>query len=162
MANVEQRTKLTLKDIGEPSRVKSSAEKALYLGRLVGVAAKFVERKSADGMEVFEGLAGNFRIVPDDPNFPTLESGVLFIPDAFHNMCAGNLRDAQKTDPAATVTFAFDVAAVKANNPAGYSWSFLPVIENPNAKNPLDDILKALPPPPKGVAALTDGTKAKK
>jgi hypothetical protein len=140
-----QRTKLVLKDLGEPSLIKAEAEsvRTLLLGTIIGTATGFVERKSADGEEKFEGLAGQFRSIPADPKRDELESGVLFIPDAFHKMIAVALRDQLKADPNATISFGFEVSSIRANNPAGYSWDFKPMIEA-KAENPLDALLGEL------------------
>lgn len=138
-----QRTKITLKDIGEPALVKTlpPAEHQYVLGTLIGIASKFVERNSPDGQDKFEGLGGTFRVIPADPQRDELESGILFIPDAFHNMIASVLRKGQDNDPNFEVKFAFEVSSVKANNAAGYSWDFKPMIENA-AENPLDNFIE--------------------
>jgi hypothetical protein len=140
-----QRTKLVLKDLGEPSLIKAEAEgvSTLLLGTIIGTASGFVERKSADGEEKFEGLAGQFRSIPADPKKDELESGVLFIPSAFHNMIAGALREQQRADANATISFGFEVSSIRAKNPAGYSWDFKPMIEA-KAENPLDALLSEL------------------
>lgn len=158
-----QRTKLTFKDIGEPALIKAQPEtvKSLPLGVLLGIAEKIVERQSPDKTETFEGLGGQFRVVPTDKTKDELEAGVLFIPEAFFNQIAGTLRAAQKTDPNATVSFAYEVSAIRANNPAGYSWDCKPMIESATA-SPLDLLIdqnrasldksaafKALPAPDK-------------
>lgn len=137
-----QRTKIVLKDLGEPAMIKALPEdvRILMLGTIVGIASGFVERKSPDGTDVFEGLAGQFRSIPADDKRDELESGVLFIPPAFHNMVAATLRKMLDADPKAQVRFAFEVSSVRANNPAGYSWDFKPKIEA-EAGNPLDELL---------------------
>lgn len=137
-----QRTKLVLKDLGEPAMIKAQPEnvRTMVLGTLVGIASGFVERKSPDGVDVFEGLSGQFRSIPADATRDELESGVCFIPEAFHNMIAAPLREMLKNDANAQLRFAFEVSSVRANNPAGYSWDFKPKIEAETA-NPLDDLL---------------------
>lgn len=147
MTNFAQRTKITLKDIGEPAKVKTlpAGQERYVLGVLLGIATDFVERQSPDKSETFEGLAGQFRVVPaEGSDTEPLESGVLFIPAAFHNMVAESLKAAKATDPAATLNFAFEVASIRANNPAGYSWEMLPLIENA-AENPLDKLVASIP-----------------
>lgn len=141
-----QRTKLTLADIGEPAAVKTlpAGQDKFMLGTLVGIASGFTERTSPDKSQKFEGLAGMFRIIPSDTNRDELESGILFVPDAFHNLIAEKLRAAQGSDPKAEIRFAFEISSIRANNPAGYSWDFMPVIEN-EGENPLDQLVAALP-----------------
>jgi hypothetical protein len=141
-----QRSKITLKDMGNPSMIKGmSAEQLaptkgrLVLGYLLGKASSFVERTQPNTAEKFEGLSGAFALMPADPEAEELESGVLFIPDAFHNLIAVKLRELQKTDPAAECEFVFEVAAIKAGNPQGYSWDFKPAKEFAGA-HPLENL----------------------
>lgn len=140
-----QRTKLVLKDLGEPAIIKTQPEtvRTYILGTLGGIATGFVERKSPDGLEKYEGLAGQFRSIPSDPEKDELESGVLFLPDAFHGMIATPLKAMLANDPNANLRFAFEVVVVRANNPAGYSWEFKPKIEAA-AANPLDELFDNL------------------
>jgi hypothetical protein len=172
MALRSQRTKLVLKDLGEPAMVKnmtpeqvaaSISESGVHryvMGRLVGIARGFVERRSEKDGEIFEGLSGMFRVVPADPAREELESGVLFIPDAFHNMVADALRPLKAQDVNASVTFAFEISSIRAENPAGYSWDFKPLIENA-AGNPLDGVFAALPSPEQ-LKQLTDESRAER
>lgn len=160
--NRAQRTKITLADIGVPSAVKAMTPEQLaksggklVLGRLIGIAGKFVVRKSPKDQTEFEGLGGSFRVIPADPAAEELESGVMFIPDAYHNMIAGQLRKAQENDAGATVSFSFQVSAIPAKNPAGYSWEFLPLLK-PAGTNALDDLWTETVKlaPPKGAARI--------
>lgn len=161
--NRSQRTKLTLADFGDPSRVKAETgpdaeavaknKGKLSLGVLIGIASKFLERKSVKDQQVFEGLGGQFRIIPADKAREELESGVLFVPDAFHNMMASALRKAQATDPNATVKVAFQVNVIKAKNPAGYSWDFMPLTP-PDAANPIDELISDVAKLPLGKQLL--------
>lgn len=143
-----QRTKLALKDLGEPAMIKTLPEKeqakGYFLGTLAGIATGFVTRKNPkDETEVFEGLAGTFRSIPSSEERDELESGILFIPDAFHNMIAGPLKQMLATDANAQLKFAFEIFSVPAKNPAGYSWSFTPLAD-PDVKNPMDEFLSGL------------------
>lgn len=162
-----QRTKLTLADIGNASRIKGATpdqiaawnaengfgdkiNNKLILGRFVGIAEDFVERTSADKTQKFEGLKGQFRVVPSDAAAEELESGVCFFPDAFHTMIAAPLRKVRESDPHASARFGFQVAVIPAKNPAGYSWEFQPLIQA-DGINPLDELVsqvaKIMPPP---------------
>lgn len=166
MTNYAQRTKITLKDIGEPSKVKTlpADQNKFVLGTLVGIATKFVERENATKTEKFEGLGGSFRVIPAaDSGTEPLESGVLFIPEAFHNMISENLRQAQVNDEGASLNFAFEVASIRANNPAGYSWELTPLIES-TAENPIDKLMALIPAlaAPEHREQLTDQRKSKR
>lgn len=149
MATVAQRTKLSLRDLGEGAMVKTlPADQNKYvLGTLYVMASKIIERKNpkagGDGEpDTFEGLGGQFRMVPSDEKRETLESGVLFIPDSFHNMISSAMKKAQGDDPNSEMLIAFEVASVRANNPAGYSWQFTPMAER--AENPMDNFVAAI------------------
>jgi hypothetical protein len=139
MALRSQRSKLVLKDLGNPDEIKSQNDtvKRLVLGTLVGIADGFIERTNPKDGEIMEGLIGQFRSIPAKADAEELESGILFIPDAFHNLIAATLRTEKSKDPAAKVNFAFEVAAVRANNPQGRSWDFKPLMES-ETENPLD------------------------
>lgn len=170
--NRAQRTKLTLADFGavtlkgmDPAKLAEMGGK-LNMGRFIGIAVGFVERNAPDGNQKFEGLKGQFRIIPADHTKEELESGVCFFPDAYHNLLAGPLRAAigggngAAVDPNATVQFGFQVNAIPAKNPAGYSWEFVPLIASTGV-NPLDDlyagILKIAPPAPQKAIASGAG-----
>lgn len=143
--------KLALKDLGEPAKVKTMDAADLkatgnkyIMGYLIGRARGVIERTDEKKAEVFEGLSGHFRMIPSDPTWEEKESGVLFIPDAFHNMIADKLKAAWKANPDdknASVEFAFEVASIPAKNPAGYSWSFTPAREFSEV-DPLDNLMK--------------------
>lgn len=134
--------KITLTNFGKPdaSKLKNGA---VIAGYLVGKARSFIERTQPKEGTKFEGLTGAFRLIPSDPDGEVLESGVLFIPDAFHNLIADQLRTQQRDDPKAEIEFAFEVAAMPANNPAGYSWKFNPAFKFAGV-NPLDEVQKKL------------------
>lgn len=139
-------TKLALKDMGNPKIIATQPEtvREIHLGVLMGQANDFVTRTIEKDSSVMEGLAGNFRVVPVDldgtvHDTEAKESGILWIPDAFHNIIAGKLRAAKATDPGATIDFIFDVVVIRANNPQGYSWQFNPIREF-SGKNPLDEL----------------------
>lgn len=146
MAEIAQRTKLVLKDLGEPAMVKTltDGQNRYVLGTLYVMASSVISRKNpkAGGdnePDTYEGLAGTFRMVPSDAKRDTLESGILFVPDAFHNMIADTVKAATKDDPNAIVRTAFEIASIKAANPAGYSWEFKPLMQQ--AVNPMDNFV---------------------
>jgi hypothetical protein len=147
-----QKGKITLGDIGAPALVKTVAPAdkpggKYYVGRLYGRAVDFVERTNPKANpesgqpEVFEGLRGTFVVVPSTPGMEEIESGVLFIPDAFHNLIADKLREAKKTDTSANLDFALNVYSMEAKNPAGYSWVMEPALPFVG-QHPLDALMK--------------------
>jgi hypothetical protein len=143
---LSQRTKIVTKDLGDPSIIKTMPDdvKKHMLGTIVGIVTGFCERGNPkDPTEKFEGLVGNFRSIPVDEKREELESGVCFLPDAFHNMIATPFRKMQETDKNAQLRFAFEISAIRANNAAGYSWEFKPKIEAEGG-NPLDELISDL------------------
>jgi len=143
-----QRGKITLGMLGNPAGIKTMdpAAKALakgryMLGTIYGQVSGFIERADAKGEETFEGLKGAFIAVPADANGEDLESGVLFMPDAFHNLIAEQYRKLIENDPKARLEFALEVSTVDAKNPAGYSWEVTPATPFVGA-HPLDNIMQ--------------------
>jgi hypothetical protein len=142
-----QRTKITFGDFGLPAGALQNAgetARSVVMGTIFGWADNFVQRKSPDGLQEYEGLSGEFRLVPSDTKREELESGVLFMPDAFHNLLANALRELGKSgDPNSKLQFALEVSAIRAKNPAGYSWEVQPLYDQ--GKNRLDEIASSLP-----------------
>ncbi len=164
MALRSQRTKLTLKDLGEPAIIKAQPEdvKKYMVGTLIGIARGFTERSSADKSEKFEGLLGSFRAIPSDPKADEIESGVLFLPEAFHNLIAAKLRAELQDGKSGQCKFAYEVSSIRAKNPAGYSWDFTPLVDQ-EAGNPLDEWIEAVAavlPAPKKKLLLEDRSEA--
>src|SRR5579859_3460345 len=131
------RAKLALGDLGEPQIIKTlpPSEIKYTMGRLLVRASEFITRTSLDKTQEFEGLSGEFRMIPADPGREPLESTVLWLPEAFHNEIARELRkiyndQGEKRDPAGIVETAFEVSVIRAKNPQGYSWSFQPLLES--------------------------------
>lgn len=142
-----QRGKITLGSLGNPAAIKSmSADQlskskgTMFLGTIFGKASGFISRTDLKNEEKFEGLTGSFIGIPGDANFEETESGVLYIPDAFHNLVAEKLRQVQKDDPGAACEFAFEVYVIPAKNPAGYSWQLTPAVPF-EGKHPLQDLM---------------------
>jgi len=144
-----QRSKITLTGIGNPSLVKNMTPEELaagggkyFVGSIYGAASDLIERASPDGADKFEGLRGSFVAVPSDrERFEEQESGVMFIPDAFHTLIADKLKEVKKTSDSATVEFAFDCYAIPAKNPAGYSWELVPALPF-EGKHPLGSLFE--------------------
>lgn len=150
MVEREILAKLALKDLGNPAYVTTMTDAELskangkhYMGMLIGRASTVIKRTDPKTDEEREGLAGTFIMRPSKEGEAEKESGLLWIPDAFHNLVAGKLVEAQKTDPQANIEFAFDVSSIKATNPRGYSWQFIPAVPF-EGKHPLDDMISRI------------------
>ncbi len=137
MANAVKSKIVPGKDLGEPSAVKllqgDNAE--LMMGTVFGIVSGIIQRKMPTG-EVYEGLKGTFQAVPADPKRDTITSGVCYLPSGFYELIADPFKALQAEDETATLKFGFEVSAVKANNPAGYSWKYQPLVE-PSKDDPL-------------------------
>lgn len=133
--SVEIKSKIVFKDLGEPAAVKllKDGENKLLLGTIMGIARDIKISKAADGMTEFKGLKGEFEAVPADAERPTVKSGVTFLGDAFQADIVAML---EAEDGPESVAFAFEVYAVKAKNPAGYSWALAPLLKA-EASDPL-------------------------
>lgn len=186
-------TKITLTNFN-PKRLFSAieADKAvqeMYLGRLIGNANGVKNALAQDGVTPMYGAKGSFAATytgmeksgAKDAEGKELfqqredeQSGVLFLPEAFMGPMLDLFED--ETDGNGLVTreavksidVAYDVFVIKAENPAGYSWSLRPLIQ-PTASDPLAAIRLRLPafnmtgalPAPETQAAIADGSKKK-
>ena len=151
MAETIIKNKLVLKDLGNPAKVKDlQGDKAKHvLGTIIGIASGVRRRANkTDPTKMDEGLLGNFEGVPNDKDADTVSSGVCYLPEGMFQMIASKLEGENAAD---SVQFAIEVATVKANNPAGYTWAMTPKIDTAEA-DPLAALreragLKALPSP---------------
>lgn len=134
------KSKLVFKDIGNPARVKDHNEETLMLGTIMGQADGIKIAKGADGMTEFKGLKGTFEGIPTDPERDTVRSGVAFLGDAFQSDIIALLESEDRPE---LVAFAFEVYAVKAKNPAGYSWALKPLL-TAKATDPLAELKAAI------------------
>lgn len=156
---IAQRAKLTLSDFGKPVFADGEAKKSM--GMIIGKISGFTLRADLKDPTVkYEGLTGMFRFTPDNKEKDPAESGIMFLPDAFHNLLADQYRAAAKDDAGAVLEFGLVVTAFAAKNPAGYSWQMTPAFENKN--NPLqvlqDNVMKAIAGGVGKVSSITDQT----
>jgi hypothetical protein len=143
---IAQRTKIVPKDLGDPSIIKLQPEetKRYMLGTIIGIVTGFVFRADLkDADRKMEGLSGSFRSIPADEKRDELESGILWLPDAFHNIIAATFRKMSEDDKNAQLRFAYEIYSIRASNPIGYSWEFKPKIEATGG-NPLNELLSDL------------------
>lgn len=187
-------TKITLTNFN-PKRLfaaidadKSTQE--LYLGRLIGNANGVKNALAQDGVTPMFGAKGMFAATytgmektgeKDDKGADIMrqredeQSGVLFLPEAYMGPMLDLFEDEVNEDGEVTrekvksIDVAYDVFVIKAENPAGYSWSLRPLFA-PSAADPLEAIRLRLPqfnmtgslPAPATQAAIADGSKKTK
>lgn len=164
MANAIKSKIVPGKDLGNPKKIAAlpEGENKLMMGTVFGVIDRMVQRTMPTG-QIFEGFGGQFEAVPADKDLPTINSGVLYLPGGFFELLAVPFKEAsgaaEKNGTAApTMRFAFEVSAVKANNPAGYSWEYTPLTE-PNTIDPLSEMRDAIASGD-GLAQLEDRREA--
>lgn len=121
-----QRGKITLTDIKGMAGAVSLANGPVVIGYLSGKAMSFIKRKNLKTDEDMEGISGNFVGMSAFPEAEDIESGILFLPDAFHNIIASELRASQAKEPDSVLSFALEITMIPAKNPAGYSWQLKP------------------------------------
>lgn len=145
--------KLTMKTMGiVPAKCneKKYNGQAAPLCKIYGNAMKLKPYTMDDGTQTF-AVIGTFEAV-DSETGEVFRSSRLFLPEGVHE----TLIDAVKVlpdDPAASVTFGFDVRSVPSASPAGYSYQTRPLLQNVNS-DPLSAlrgeigaaIYKGLPP----------------
>lgn len=131
----------------------------LYLGRIFGIADRIAKRTAPD-LKTYEGLGGSFEAVPakieGQEERDTIQSGVLYLPEGIYETVANILKETDKEGVLVnkSLQFGFDVFAVRASNPQGYSYQFMP-LGKPTANDPLSavraEMLKVAPPVPKAL-----------
>lgn len=151
MAGTVLVTKIALKNVGNPKQITVLPEtvRELHLGAIVGVATNVKRGKMPDGVTETIGLAGSFEAIPADASKDTVRSGVCYLPDAFMLPIIDALSDEIGSDGkvtkegVASVQFAFEVYAIRAENPQGYSWQLRAAVP-PTENDPLAEAKKAL------------------
>jgi len=146
--------KLGPKDLGNPKSVTvpdkmddPAARKVL--GRIVGIATGIKTGVGNNG-QPYVGLKGSFEAQPADASLPRVRAGVCFLPPGIAEMVATKLAGENAPD---SVQMAFDITAVKAANPIGYSYEVMPLIEV-SETDPLEQLLAL--PQLGGAAQITD------
>ena len=114
--------KMSVKTLGSNPKAAATLKdgERLHLIRVLGVASGIKAAVDTRGEPVF-GLTGQF----EGTNVATGEnaqSGVLYLPGGIQELLQGPLEQAIADDKNARIQFAFDIYAVKASNPAGYSF----------------------------------------
>lgn len=130
-----------------------------YVGRIFGVANGVKKGTNQTG-DPYLGLRGSFEGRPaDTENYDTVQSGVCYLPGGIAEMIAAAIESLPE-DASPNVQFAFDLYTKKANNPIGYEWDTVPVIETKEA-DPLSAMRTAIEAADKAKAAqIEDKSKS--
>lgn len=145
-----QKTKLVLSDLGSPKAVTAEdfQGKEMLLGTIIGLASAIKVAKGTDGITEFHGMKGTFEGTPADPKRNVILSSVCYMPDDFQDPVLNLLRGREAVGkegdddyrppvaPVEEVKIAFEVYAIKADNPQGYSWMLKPLMDY-KANDPL-------------------------
>ncbi len=135
-------SKLSMKTIRvNPAKfaTDSGAPIALVYGQLTGIK-DVVDKVRGD---VYHALLGSF----EGQNLETGErfrSGVLYLPAGIHDMLSASVAKLPEDDDSAYVEFGLEIRAVKAKNPAGYSYEAKSLLK-PKASDPLEQLRALLP-----------------
>lgn len=164
-------TKLTLTSFNpKQSAGFPGGNNEMFLGRLIGAATGVKEALLADQVTKTYGVKGSFAATYIDRTDKDgvvheredEQAGSLFLPESYMDPILSLFEDTYKTDEAGNilkddkgndiierkgargVDIAYDVFVVKADNPAGYSWSLRPLLA-PSQSDPLAAIMARIP-----------------
>ena len=128
MSNTVVKAKIAVSDF-RPKRIHGmpDTQRELSLGTLIGKATGVVRRTLPTG-EVMEGIGGTFAFQPSDDG-DVISSGVLWLPSGVDNLVLDPLRASEGTGSNAVINIAFEIKVIRADNPAGYSYAFRPLLE---------------------------------
>lgn len=132
------------------------------MGTLIGICTDTFERTMPD-QSTYKGLKGTFEYTPLDDEKPIYQSGSLYLPSGFQSMIEEVIEATNDKGERlnANMSFAFEIAIIRAGNPQGYSWELTPLAE-PGEADPLKE-LRALTNKPAvaQIAAPKSDDKAK-
>jgi hypothetical protein len=141
--------KLSMKNAGLSPRMVHSKEEGepLTLCRIYGLAEGTKQVDDTVHGRTFMALVGRFQAVA--PNGTVTRSGVLYLPSGIHDNYTSAMKDVPEGE---SLRFAIEIRAVKAENPAGYSYEVIDLLP-PAEADPLNDIRKL------AMSRLGDGTE---
>lgn len=146
------KSKLVVKDLGNPSMVKAQEEGnnapyvlGVIIGRVTGLRKKPVTNALSGEVTEFDALSGMFegrRAIALDNKDGTetvaIRSGTCYLPTGIHDMVVETFRsvpEGEKTQ----LDFAYRICTVKASNPAGYTYACESLYE-PATSDPLEHL----------------------
>jgi hypothetical protein len=161
--STEFASKLTIKTLGcDPSKVKGLPEGTLKLAiaRFYGIAYDAKTQDNRDYGTVDTYFQGDFEGI-NMQDGTVLRSAKMFLPKGVTDIVEGALKQAKAKDKNASVSFAFEIRAVKASNKSGYTYEAATLMQ-PEQEDPLKKMRGALATKPvavEGKAAATTATK---
>jgi hypothetical protein len=157
-------TKMTVKDIGcNPKKVTAMDKNAdgtpvrLPLCKIYGVATGYKSGEDKRTGTVFTALTGSFEAQNlqeknEDGTPKVYQSGKLFLPAGIQETIEEPLRNAKDNDQVLSVEFGFEIYAVQASNPIGYSYQAKPLLQA-SATDALSRVRELMAPKPEAPAA---------
>lgn len=134
--------KLTIKTLGcIPSLVKALKPEQgtkLAICRMYGKASKVSYQPDKDAGKFFTVFMGNFEGI-NLQDGTVLRSGKMFLPPGIQEVVENAIKSAQAKDANASISFAFEIRAVQATNPIGYSYEAA-ALKNPEAEDELAEM----------------------
>lgn len=159
---IAERTSLTVALLGNPKKAATmDVDGSRYLvGSIAGIATGIKVKTSLDPKDgstrTYEAIVGNFQGIPgealtdsDGNVIDYYTSAMLYLPGGIHERLALAL----KAEGAKPIEFAIEVYAVKAKNPAGFTWEIQQAGETREA-DPLANARKMLLDKRKGNKAI--------
>lgn len=129
-------SKLTIATLGcIPAAVKAEASGKLAIARLFGKADDVKYQPNKDTGETYTFFAGNFEGI-NMQDGTVLRSAKLFLPKGISEIVETAIKTAKSKDEKNQIAFAFEIRAVKASNPAGYSYEAV-ALKDPHAEDEL-------------------------
>lgn len=109
-------------------------ENELPLARLYGTLDNVVYQDDKVSGQIFTSFVGSFEAI-NMQDGEVYTSGKMFLPKGISDL----VESAVKKNPNSAIQFAFEVRAIKANNPAKYSYKVLPLV-NPETSDALAEL----------------------
>lgn len=159
MAEMKMVSKLSVKTGGvSPKKIHSlpDNETTLKLCVIKGIADGVKQVEDPVHGKVFFPLTGRFQATNAQTGDVT-RSGILYLPSGIHETYEAGVRKLEEGD---SLQFVLELRAVKADNPAGYSYEAVDLMP-PSEVDPLDQIGKQLETK-QAVAALPEPVAATK
>jgi hypothetical protein len=142
MSDMKLVSKLTIKSAGaNPKKIHAVPDGVEFLSlcTIVGIADGIKQVEDPNQGKVFFPLTGRFQAT-NSANGDITRSGILYLPTGIHETYEAAVRKLEEGD---SIRFALELRAVKATNPAGYSYEAVDLL--PMAEvDPLQEITKTL------------------
>lgn len=156
-------SKLTISTLGcVPAMVKTLKPEdgsKIAIARLYGKAAKVGYQEDKVNGVTHTFFAGNFEGI-NLQDGTVLRSGKMFLPKGISEVVENAIKTAQAKDDKASISFAFEIRAVKATNPAGYSYE-ASALKSPEAEDELAEMRNAIAQLPTHEQKVLGAGKAK-